>query len=366
MSKKIRLTEGVLRRIVGHTVRRCLREGLLYEHQDVVENLELAKEMVRDQWKSPDNYWYILIVERAKDNYNVRDTMGNSIFKNKKNATKKNTRIDNNVGYAIVKGDTVEEALESLMYPDVILFKDNLDIFGDLAGGNGRIVPCDRSKGEISNIKEICDATNARALMTIRRNSYKNSTTKYEKPQGRMETHFKEALLSSDGEIVGDYTILCKTLHPTKYSGKHMLLIDCDIDSDDPNTMKDVFGRIRKIMADNGVEIYKITKSGGDKDVFTSHNGYHIWVDAETENNSKLFAGSNEKQMAIKLNDILKQEFGTSRSHLGRQDGLVMMEKPSISNIILYSSVGYSDRNVESPEWAKRWGDKFTTTRRGK
>ena len=99
--KKIILTEGQYKYIISGGAKSSLNE-----HVNEIYNVNAGIKLIDAQWESPDDFWYIYITQRRKDN---RDT-----FVKNHNASGSKTFGDNYIAYGIVQGNTKEEAIEGL------------------------------------------------------------------------------------------------------------------------------------------------------------------------------------------------------------------------------------------------------------
>ena len=86
----------------------------LFEHIAVIDNTSDAEKLISMQWTSPDDYWFIQITQRKKDfrNFNKRHG-GNTKWWDRVPGIDGSSR-ENFVGYGVVKGNSVQEAIDSL------------------------------------------------------------------------------------------------------------------------------------------------------------------------------------------------------------------------------------------------------------
>ena len=155
MGKRIYITESQL----GHILE---NNGMLNEHVDVIDNTSDAEKFISMQWASPDDYWFIQVTQRKKDfrNYNKRHG-GNSKWWNRVQGIDGTSR-ENFVGYGVVKGNTLQEAINCLHN-----IKIKLNPWAAQIIGQNEV----QSTGNMEAIYSICDQLWARAYITINKRS---------------------------------------------------------------------------------------------------------------------------------------------------------------------------------------------------
>ena len=155
MGKRIYITESQL----GHILE---SNGILNEHVDVIDNTSDAEKLISMQWASPDDYWFIQVTQRKKDfrNYNKRHG-GNSKWWYRVQGIDGTSR-ENFVGYGVVKGNTLQEAINCLHN-----IKIKLNPWAAQIIGQNEV----QSTGNMEAIYSICDQLWARAYITINKRS---------------------------------------------------------------------------------------------------------------------------------------------------------------------------------------------------
>ena len=138
------------------------KKDVLYEHVNILNGVKLAEDIIREEWTSPDDFWFIQITQRKKDfrNYNARHG-GTSKWWNRVPSIDGSSR-ENFAGYGIVQGNTVDEAVNSLKNVTVKLNDWAAKIIG---------TPTVPSNGAIEGVISVCDKLWARAYMTINKRS---------------------------------------------------------------------------------------------------------------------------------------------------------------------------------------------------
>lgn len=136
--------------------------GVLNEHETLIENFSDAERLIDMQWTSPDDYWFVQITQRKKDyrSYNKRHG-GNSMWWNRVNGVDGSSR-ENFAGYGVIKGNTKDEAKQSLKDITVKLNPWAAKIIGSQTVS---------SAGNCEAIKNVCDTLYARAYITINKRS---------------------------------------------------------------------------------------------------------------------------------------------------------------------------------------------------
>lgn len=176
--------------MIQESVRKSLDKyfGRVDEHLDVVNNLNLAIRIIKEQWQSPDDCWWIKIEQRFKDfrHYNTRHgfSEGQKGFKRWRRVDGPDgTSRENHVGYVIVKGDTLEDCIKSLTHAVV-----NLNPWAQHMVDTGK-TQIGQSNGNMEQIIQVCNRFFARAYMTINHRSYQAASDRAE--QDKKEGKFK-------------------------------------------------------------------------------------------------------------------------------------------------------------------------------
>ena len=156
----IKLTENLLRSIIYEACSKVLNE-----HTTIVNQLDNAEAIIRKQWTGPDDMWWIKIDQRFKDfrHYNKRHPQTTRMWARVNGKDHMDgTPRENHVGYVIVRGRTVDDAIASLKNACVHLHPWAARQYGT------NLV---KSQGNIEAIKEVCNLFYARAYMTINKRS---------------------------------------------------------------------------------------------------------------------------------------------------------------------------------------------------
>ena len=309
-----------------------MRNKYLIEGVEAINNLDIAINIIKTQWNSPDDYWYVKILQRQKDNSNVIDDEGNSIFTNG-SPWLDGDKHDNRIGYAIIKGNTKEEAINSLLNATVTIFDSWIDFIGKKYIAN--------NDGNIGAIIQVCRAFNARAYMT----SYKRSFNSFKDREPKKNGVMPNAILNLAGktdpssrERVFDHLTNHQRIGSNPY-----YLIDCD-DEDE------------KIH--NKVLTFLETKYNiRPLNVYRTHNGIHFLIDlskaVRQEDNVPVTSVTIMNTFANEINHYFKTLYGNEakirKGTKREQENPIELEhdKP----IILYSEVGVKGRNIAHPEW---------------
>lgn len=294
---------------------------LLNEHNDIVNNFELGKKIILETWETPEDFWYVSISQRIKDNYNVRDDDGREIFRQKKFAgTSYNV---NQIGYAIIKGETREDAANSLFNAVVNILPQWVNTVGSKTVGS---------------IIEACEMMNARAYMKSEKkniNDEINSSRAF-KPNGVTPRDIKMLCGKTDNDSV---QIIMNYRMNRSDRNSNMALVDCDVD--DNNSLN----KVLNILNSFNIKPYECTPS---------HNGYHILFDKRQISSNK----TEIKNVITQLNQRFGEEFGDYTNKKKRTNGMKRGQESQVeignhSNILLYSSAGDKSKNVPSPQWNK-------------
>ena len=320
-----------------------MNKVIITEGQEIINNLSLAVELVQKQWESEDDYWYVSICQRRKDNGNVIDDNGMSIFSGKLRKTKNGHVIDNigwedgdssknKIGYVVVRGKTLDEAINCLLNPTVIIFESWKGFFG----GKKQISSNDR---KMSSIIRVCRMFNARAYFSSYKKSY--SALYGTDPHDLRVTKPIIALRGKNDPIsrerVFDFVSTRKAAHNLP-----IWFVDCDDEGEEIN---------RK------VSDYIKSACGVEPRIYKSHGGVHYLIDM-----SHYFSDKKGRSIANNIVKNLRQFFYslygnqvTKGIKRGKNDSKQQnpIELDMGYNIILYSEAGVKGRNISHPEWQK-------------
>lgn len=306
----------------------------LVEGVERINNLETAIKIIETQWSSPDDYWYVKIIQRKKDNNNVVDDEGRQIFVNGK-AWLDGDKYDNRIGYVIVKGNTMEEAVNSLLNATVTIFDSWVDFIGNKHVSS--------NNGNIGAIIDVCRAFNARAYMSSYKRSYDSFKNREPKKTGVMPSVILGLAGKTDPssrERVFDHLTNHQKIRSNPY-----YLVDCD--DEDEGTQNKVLSFLEKEYNIKPLNVYH------------THNGIHFLIDlskaVRQRDNTSVTTTTVMDTFAKEINYYLKSLYGNEtkirKSTKKGQENPIELEhdKP----IILYSEVGVQGRNIAHPEWQK-------------
>lgn len=237
---------------INKTVRKALNEEIV---RPIVNNMMSILSIIDRTWKSPDDLYYIKIIQRFKDfrNFNVDrgfgiNDRGAKRWKQEDNTGKDSTNRKNRVGYCIVRGRTKEDCKENLLNATV-----HLNPWAARMYGKNTL----HSNGGMEAIIEVCHRFFARAYMVINPRSMQRTIdrAREDKKIGRFRgREFNHRAGQTKSGFDG--TTNWDKIYPDA-------LIDCDIS--DPKAWKDV----ENLLKANGCQIYNKMKS---------HQGMHFIV----------------------------------------------------------------------------------------
>lgn len=283
---------------------------MINEHVDVINNLNKVIEIIKEDWSSPDDFWHIEIVNRKKDDVN-NQIKNPYYFKQKKNGdnqyftmtSKSNnkheiesTRSKNFIAYGIVKGNTVEEAVNSLLNPTLYFTNWACKLLG--------MEKYTTNDGNMKAIIDVCNQFYARSYISMNKRSYESVQSSLKK-KGLENYGINSWPFSRESQR--------KILSNEKYTKRPWALIDFDIDDEE------VAKQFEEYLRNNGVKIrYKLN----------SHNGIHYLVNYKDNNMAK--------KMKLNLDnfDIRNKTFGIRNSN----DKAVTLEHDN--KLLLYSPCG--------------------------
>lgn len=279
----------------------------------IVDNIDFAIQFYKDFWVSPDTYAIIEIKQKVKDNFNVLDSNGISIFREKLND---NDDIDNLIALSTIKGETPEEFIQKIHEPKFYI----LDDFRKYLGSGETLAGPDV-------ITTLCDTFNARAYLSQPRKSYSKTI---DKPLADCNLPKYYQTLIPKKDKTSQYIKFNYISNHQRHNNWCYGLVDIDTKDED---------KIQKTL--------EILKKYGivNFNLLESHHGYHLF---SSWNRNPLFVKSNKDP----LNKELK-ELGTQEVIGYGGDQLVKLESEGYSKLLLYSSTGDESRNVAHPDWAK-------------
>lgn len=236
--RKIILTEGQLKYILNINSKSSLNE-----HVNEIYNVNAGIKLIDAQWESPDDFWYIYITQRRKDN---RDT-----FVKNHNASGSKTFGDNYIAYGIVQGNTKDEAIECLKN---IKMNINREYYDKISNKGNIVTSVESTSFPIQSIVMLCNKFNARCYMAVNKRSMSETTGYADSLKRRGIERGREFQFAAGRKMVNnDPTNDWKKKRP--YG-----LIDCDIDN--PQAQKE----LEDLLAQNNIPIF---------DKYQSHDGMH-------------------------------------------------------------------------------------------
>ena len=303
---------------------------LLNEHLDTVDNLSTVIKIIREDWESPDDYWHIDITSRRKDIINnkfispyyskVTKDGKMQYFKrvntSRDKRDKESSSSKNFVGYAIVKGNTVEEAINSLLNPTIHFTKWASEELG--------MKTYKTNDGAMKGIIDVCTQFYARAYISMNKRSYQETTTNLAN-SGYGNYGIDSFLFSNESQK--------KIKGNEKFKKRPWTIIDFDIDDEE------VEKEFENYLKQNGVIIrYKLK----------SHNGTHYLL------NYKDMATARKINLDLDRFDMRSKTFGVRHN----TDKAVNIDNDN--KMLLYSPCGkwyeFSDSYIKEEKMAK---DKF-------
>ena len=155
MGKRIYITESQLSAILEST-------GVIDEGIAIIDNTKDVENLIKMDWASPDDFWFIQVTQRKKDfrNYNKKHG-GNSKWWTRVQGVDGTSR-ENFAGYGVVKGNTMQDAINCLHNIKIKLNPWAAHIIGQTEV---------RSNGNMEAIRDVCDKLWARAYITINKRS---------------------------------------------------------------------------------------------------------------------------------------------------------------------------------------------------
>ena len=236
--KKIILTEGQYKYIISGGAKSSLNE-----HVNEIYNVNAGIKLIDAQWESPDDFWYIYITQRRKDN---RDT-----FVKNHNASGSKTFGDNYIAYGIVQGNTKEEAIECLKN---IKMTVNKEYYNKISNKGNIVTSVESVSFPIQSIVMLCNRFNARCYMAVNKRSMSETSKYADSLKARGMERGREFQFAAGRKMVNnDPTSNWKQKRP--YG-----LIDCDIDN--VQAQKE----LEDLLAQNNIPIF---------DKYPSHDGMH-------------------------------------------------------------------------------------------
>lgn len=291
------------------------------EHIDIVggpetDKLDTAIRIIKNTWRSPDDYWVVEIRARKKDHmkYNTKTTPIKGWI----------GKGGNKVGIAYIHGKTVEEAINSLRNLTISLF----DWAADTLIENGYKIQNNEfsiKDNNMGTVYKLCDLFFARAYFTINKKSFNKTKEVFTKKTGNTHIDFMDPMFLSFALYGNGYPLYA--------------YIDCDIDPESESkfgkkeTGISEINRFINYLEEKNIRIYKVENS---------HNGVHIYTDAY--NFYKVFKNPKQARETLnKLFDItcdvgeLKGKRRFSNNRIGDES---ILEKGGQAAMLLYSPCG--------------------------
>lgn len=268
---------------------------LLNEHVDEIFNVDTAIKLINEQWESPDDFWYVYISQRRKDNLGT-------FHKNHNAAGSRNFSV-NFIAYGVVSGNTKEEAINSLKNIKMIV---NYDYQDKVSNKGKRIAEVPSTSFPIQSVVVLCNKFNARCYMTVNKRSMKETNDYANTLKNRGMERYREFQFAAGRQMVNDDPI-------NKWSEKRPYgIIDCDID--DEKAQQELENYLKK----NNIQVFH---------KYASHDGIHYVLnnrDAQRLDFSKFDTKYRTQNAAV-----------TRR----KSDPMVLFKGDAC--ILLYSACGY-------------------------
>jgi hypothetical protein len=288
MKRKISLNEQEFRNLIGDIVLEVLNE----DHLPVVDNIDAIVGMIGEQWTSPDDFWYVYISQRYKDNLNT-------FKKNHQGDGSTNFRV-NFIAYGIVSGNTKEEAIENLKHIQMNVNPS----FQRMVSTKGNVVKTINSTRDISAVILLCNKFNARCYMTINKRSMQQTNAYAASLKKRGMEKDREFQFAAGRQMTkDDANVKWTQVRPWG-------LIDCDIDNK---------------QAQQELENY-LTKNGITPEMkYESHDGMHY-----------LFSTRDAERLKF---DYFDKKYRPSNAPRRQSDPMVLFKGDAC--MLLYSACGY-------------------------
>lgn len=237
MAKNIYITESQLKHI-------CENNGLVLEHETVVDNMADAEKMIRQQWSSPDDFWFVQITQRKKDfrSYNARHGKISKWWN--RDPSVDGTGRENFAGYGVVKGKTADDAVDSLKNITI-----KLNPWAEKLVGSKSV----SSQGNAEAVYAVCDKLYARAYITINKRSMNWV-------QARIQNRIANGVLRA-------FEIESSRLHDNPRDEQYYPWVMIDMDIDNPQA----WAEMDKYLASQGFNPSIVHKS---------HDGIHYFFNS--------------------------------------------------------------------------------------
>jgi hypothetical protein len=205
----------LLGKIIKEEINKCLLSEV---HLKKVDNIKEVEQYILETWKTPNDMWWVKLDARKKDfiGYNKRNNGKNQKWF-KSVGWPDGTGRENHVGYAIIRGNTKEEAARSLRYAVV-----------HLNPWAAKIAKTDKyySNGACEAIKTACHQFFARAYITINQRDIQSTVarSKEDKKRGMFkgrEFHHRAGQARTGVDKSGKNWEI----------DRPMGLVDCDVDN---------------------------------------------------------------------------------------------------------------------------------------
>lgn len=226
---------------------------LLNEHRNYVNQMQTAENIIRRQWESPDDFWYVKVEQRFKDfkSFNRRHGGGYAKYWKRVDGGTDSTHRENHVGWAKICGATVEDAVDSLK---------NITIHLNPWAAKEMGMKLVDSTGSMEGLIAVCNKFYARAYMTINKRSLSEVQARVDidKQEGKFG-HRAFNHRAGQSKSGNDGTIDWDAKRP-------WTLIDCDIDDAKAQA------ELEQFLADHGIT---------PVEAYESHDGKHYVFDKQ-------------------------------------------------------------------------------------
>lgn len=284
MGKNVYITESQFETIIS-------KKHMLNEHVNEIWQLDTAIQLIDKQWQSPDDFWYVYIAQRGKDNLGTFHKIGN-------NDNSAKFRV-NFIGYGVVSGNTKNEAIDNLKHIKMTINRS----YQDKISNKGRIVKEIESPRDLSAITFLCNKFNARCYMTINKRSMTDATNYANSLKQRGREPGAEFQFAAGRQMdKDDANVKWTQVRPWG-------LIDCDIDD------KQAQQELEQFLAKNGIT---------PEAKYESHDGMHY-----------LFSTRDAQRLNY---DYFDKKY---RNNTGRRNTDPMVLFKGDACMLLYSACGY-------------------------
>lgn len=290
MAKTIKLNEAQIKSVIRETI-----EQILLEHVNEIYNLDSAVELIEKQWTSPDDFWFVYISQRKKDNLQ-------NFVKNHHTAGSRNFGV-NFIAYGVVSGNTKEEAVASLKNIKMTI---NYDYQNAISNKGNRITYLESRSFPLQSVVVLCNRFNARCYMTVNKRSMSETSAYADSLKKQGKERYREFQFAAGRQMHHDDAT-------NKWSEKRPYgIIDCDIDDVDAQK------KLEDYLERNNIEVFK---------KYASHDGMHY-----------ILPSRDAERLDFSQFD---KDYRTANAAATRRDSDPMVMFKGDACLLLYSACGY-------------------------